>query len=346
MKSALVTVAAYGKDAGSARVRIHDWVEHFGLDVTHHTYLDSARLGVNAVLRRPYATTRAEASLRTLKKHISNDTLFLSRRASPLSSGALEASLLRSARRGIYDFDDALYASTQCPFPAASVWKRSLEAADLVICGNAVLAENAREYTDRIIQIPSCIHPDRYLRKGTYEVGVPTAVWIGTPGTEKYLATISDALLEAHSKFGLRVKLISAGSGDLGPLCAIVDRIPWTPTTFPAQLASADFGIMPLADDEWSRGKCAYKLLQYGATGLPMIGSPVGVNKNVLKDAHGWAPRNNEEWFEALAAVLSETPDERQARGLRGLATVRSAYSFEAWSATWLEAVFPGSSQK
>lgn len=341
MSSTLVTVAAYGKKAGSARVRIHDWVEHLGLDVTHHTYLDSARLGVSTVFRHPYATTRAEASLRTLSKNISNDTLLLSRRASPMSSGDLEASLLRRARRGIYDFDDALFTSTRFPFPAASVWKRSVEAADLVICGNSVLADHARAHTDRIIQIPSCIHPEQYSVKESYEVASPTAVWIGTPGTEKYLATISEALLEAHSRIGLRLRVISAGFGDLGPLSAIVDRVPWTPTTFPAQLSSADVGIMPLTDDEWSRGKCAYKLLQYGATGLPMIGSPVGVNADVLSGSHGWAPCNEEEWLHALIACLTAQPNERRARGRQGMETVRKEYSFDAWRSIWLRAVFP-----
>jgi hypothetical protein len=42
----------------------------------------------------------------------------------------------------------------------------------------------------------------------------------------------------------------------------MMDRVTWTPTSYAAQLASADIALARLHDDPFARGKCAYKLLQ------------------------------------------------------------------------------------
>jgi glycosyltransferase involved in cell wall biosynthesis len=266
--------------------------------------------------------------------------VLLSRRASPISTGRLEASILRHATRGIYDFDDALAVSTDGPFPLANIWRRAVEAADVVIAGNKLLAAEARRYAERVVVIPSCIEPDLYLPKRDYEFDRPTAVWIGSPSTESYLATIARPLLEAHRRTGLRLRLVSAGEASLGPLDAMIDRVPWTPTGFAAALEAADVGIMPLPDDAWTRGKCAYKLLQYAATALPLIGTPVGANRGVLDGAQGWAANSDDEWLAALLACVEAPATERAARGAAAREFVTANFSFAAWAPTWRTTVF------
>ncbi len=41
-------------------------------------------------------------------------------------------------------------------------------------------------------------------------------------------------------------------------------------------------GLMPLDDTPWTRAKCAFKLLQYMALGVPAVVSPVGMNRDVV----------------------------------------------------------------
>ena len=67
---------------------------------------------------------------------------------------------------------------------------------------------------------------------------------------------------------------------------------------------------MPLPDDEWARGKCAFKLLQYMACAVPVIASPVGANVDVVTADCGLLARKPDEWVRALRIL-------RDDRGLR-----------------------------
>ena len=78
--------------------------------------------------------------------------------------------------------------------------------------------------------------------------------------------------------------MISGGNRSLGTLDGMIERVEWSPRGFAAELAAADVGLAPLRDDEFARGKYAYKSIQYGAAALPIVGSPVGTNRHVIND--------------------------------------------------------------
>jgi glycosyltransferase involved in cell wall biosynthesis len=337
----LTAVTSYGRRAGSARVRVFDWLDRVGVDATTHSYLDGSDNSARSLLRDPFATTFAEARLRSLRAHVGENTVLLSRQASPLSTGTVEAGLLGAAARGVYDFDDALYLSRSPRlFPKSRIWRRAVEAADVVIAGNDVLAEAADGLNAATTIVPSCVDPGDYIVKTDYEVGeVPRAVWIGSPATEKYLDAIAPALTRLHLSHRMRLSLISAGDRDLGALADMTDRIVWDPATVAAELARADVGIMPLPDDPWSRGKCAYKLLQYAAGGLPLVASPVGANAAVLRAGHGLGPSSVDDWGQALTAVIEEGGTARARRGKAARETVVESFSFDAWASRWTAAV-------
>lgn len=343
-KTHLQTITSYGRRAGSARVRVFDWLDHIGLVAQSHTYLDGATNSPSVLARAPQRLLAAERGLRKLAGSISDDTLLLSRQASPFSNGTIEARLLGNSARGVYDFDDALMHSPggrlDNLWSKTRVWKRSVVAADVVIAGNDFLANEAALHSREVVVVPSCINPDDYQLKESYEIDVtPRAVWLGSPSTEAYLRVVAAPLLTLHRSSGLRLTVISAGSADLGALEPMVDRVAWAPDTYARGLAAADFGIMPLDDTDWTRGKCAYKLLQYGACGLPMIGSPVGANMAVLKAADGLAASSNDDWTQAMEMILQESTTRRGARGTAGRHAVSSGYSFAAWEGTFLEAI-------
>ncbi len=342
--SPLQVVVPYGPAGSSARVRALDWLAHTGVQATTHDYLGLPANYPHLVLSHPFAAARAEAHLARLTRRVSDSTVFLVREASPFSRGRVEAALLGRSARGVYDFDDALmipaHGLVERVFSKAVKWRRSVAVADTVIAGNTLLADAASTAGARDVRlIPSCVAPDEYATKTDFRrEGPPVAVWLGSPATEIYLQSIAEPLLAVHRSHGLRLAVISAGDRSLGELDQMTDRHAWSPAANDA-LAGFDVGLMPLPDDPWTRGKCAYKLLQYGAAGLPMIGSPVGANDHALRVMGGWAAGDTDAWRTALVALAELDEHERATLGAQALAGVTEHYSFNAWESVWLDAV-------
>lgn len=334
-------ITSYGRAAGSARVRLFDWIDWTGIDAEVSSYVDAASNSPKVLVGRANEALMSELNLRQLASKVYDGTIFLSRQASPFSRGDLESNLLRSSGLGVYDFDDALYLSQNGGlFRKDRIWRRSVESADVIIAGNSSLAEEAAKFNGNVYIIPSCVNPSQYIEKKRYSLDdVPRAVWLGSPSTENYLRNIEAPLLRTNRSHGLRMTVVSAGSASLGRLDAMVDRVPWSLHGFSQELVRADFGVMPLVDSVWTRGKCAYKLLQYGAAGLPLIGSPVGANAEVLRKAQGYSPVSNDDWGNALVSILDESDTEREHRGKAALSTVSNYYSFQAWEGRWRDAV-------
>ena len=101
---------------------------------------------------------------------------------------------------------------------------------------------------------------------------------------------------------------------------------PWTEDTEISRIAQFDVGVMPLHDTPWERGKCAYKLLQVMAAGKPVIASPVGANRQVVRHGiNGFLAETTEEWTEALRQLAD--PALRQRMGAEARKTVEEQYS-------------------
>jgi len=96
---------------------------------------------------------------------------------------------------------------------------------------------------------------------------------------------------------------------------------------------------MPLEDTPFARGKCAYKLLQYAAAGLPAVGSPVGANRQALERFDGFAPATGAEWYTAIESLLGATTAERSRLGATARTAVEEHYSFDAWEPEWRRAI-------
>lgn len=343
----LYTVTPYGRSGGSSRVRVFDWLDHLSVPSCSLTYANLATNSPRSLSRHPLRIVRGETALRRLASKIGGSALLLSKQASPFSHGSIEAELLSGAAHGVYDFDDAMQHEPGRGlgrfFPKKKIWAASVGAANVVIAGNAYLADQAMQLTDinKIVVIPSCIEPAHYAHKFQYSIHeVPRAVWLGSPGTEPYLQTIAGPLLRMHRESGLRLTVISSGRASFGDLGDMVERVEWTKDSA-RRLIDADFGLMPLPDSPYARGKCAYKLLQYAASALPAIGAAVGENRRATAVLGQFSAHSDEDWLEAMRAIVEMSDSERRLLGVRGRTAVAQHYGFDAWAGEWASAVMP-----
>ena len=229
-------------------------------------------------------------------------------------------------RPRILDVDDAIFLQRGGGFA-----RKLAELSDRVICGNNYLAEWFGRWNVNIDVIPTAVDTERYLPCAETKASDSPLVigWIGTSGNYKYLYGIEGALAKVmRSHPGTRLKVV----GDQLPVFRYlshdqVDFVSWSEAIEVQAIQSMDIGIMPLEDSPWARGKCSFKMLQYLATGLPVVVSPVGMNAEILTLGElGIGATTEKQWIDGLIALL-EDRTLRVRFGTEGRRVVESSFS-------------------
>ncbi len=238
--------------------------------------------------------------------------------------------LRREALRLIYDFDDAVIfrdsnASRFDSRRRRQRFRRLAGEADLVLAGNEYLSRQASSAGGRVELFPTVVDTEAFPARRP-EGGRPVIGWMGTSSNFVYLSLIREPirfLLRSRPETVFRV--VADGPPDLPGLP--VDYRQWTREGETAELAGFSIGVMPLLDDPWTRGKCALKLLQYGAASLPSVASPVGANRAVVREGEtGYFARTGEEWRTRLEELLG-SPEKRERMGRAARRLVEEKYS-------------------
>jgi glycosyltransferase involved in cell wall biosynthesis len=267
------------------------------------------------------------------------DAVILQRKLLPPWQTAI---LRRCVRRLIFDFDDAVFMrDSYAARGPESVRRRrrfaaTVRAADAVVAGNRWLAEQARAAgaTGAIRVVPSCVEPNRYPRARHESTDVTRLIWVGSSSTLNGLEQTRDLFdAVADSVPNVRLKVISNRFPTFGRLP--VEPCPWSEENEAAQIAAGDIGISWVPDDDWSRGKCGLKVLQYMAAGLPVVANPVGVHATLIQHGEtGFLASTPEEWVTAIRRVAADA-DLRRRMGALARWRVESDYSVTAGARLW-----------
>jgi glycosyltransferase involved in cell wall biosynthesis len=237
------------------------------------------------------------------------DIVFIQKK---LMSGWELALLRHSGASLVFDFDDAIIYKEQ---GETAVIDRNAERkfgavvshADMIIAGNGYLAELALKKNGkgiRILSTPWPADPGKTLRPKPRKA--ESLVWIGSRSTLKYLKCLEDVFASLSSRHPQLVLYVISDHFD-GIKGIKTVNLPWKIETEFADIAKGDIGLMPLYDNEWCRGKCGFKIIQYMACGIPTVASAVGFNKELITDGeNGFLARSDKDWIEKISALLSD----------------------------------------
>ncbi|MDE2579753.1 MAG: glycosyltransferase [Hyphomicrobiales bacterium] len=333
----VIGFSLYGRMAASHRYRLGQYVEPLaqqGIALEIQSLLDDDYLKTTFAGGAASRIGLAGAYARRVKAAVTAgryDLAIVNCELLPLVPAAIEKSFLRIPY--IYDFDDAFFLKYQHPrfkFARpflANKFDSFVAGAAGVTAGNRMLLNYAQRWSANAHLLPTVVPTDRYVPRMRAPNDRFTVGWVGSPSTGVYLAMLRAPLQALAAEAPLR--LISVGA-KAAPIDNVeVVNLPWDEHGEIDTINSFDVGVMPLTDDEWSRGKCAFKMIQYMACGVPAVASAVGANIDVAEGGAALLARDESEWIRALRRLRDDAAF-RQALGAAGRERIVASYSLES----------------
>ncbi|MEZ5308600.1 MAG: glycosyltransferase family 4 protein [Pyrinomonadaceae bacterium] len=338
------------------RFRIEQWEPYLnekGIEIDYFPFTDE---NLRKILYQPgqfggkiFGMLKAFARrIRDVFRAGEYDAVFLYRAASMFGPALLERYLKIRGIPVIYDFDDSIYLVNTSDANKKFGWLKFVgKTADIcamssaVTVGNSHLADFASKHSENVFIVPTSIDTEIYpeVEKKPRADGKTVIGWTGSSTSQYHLEAFEPVLQSLVDRRGgdIIIKVISNRE-------PVGFKIPyvwsaWSPETEVAEIAEIDIGIMPTPDDEWARGKCALKALQYMSLGIPAICTDMGANRDVIEQGvNGYLAMSPESWIEAFEKLI----DDRELRLEMGRAarkTVVERYSMRKCAELFEEVV-------
>jgi glycosyltransferase involved in cell wall biosynthesis len=338
----LVAAITSGRKVPSSRYRVRQYIDpirSFGIQVREYPalfsrYASLPRLpGEGTLMMRPvyaaWQATKVAASLPGLVGSRKHQITWLERTLVP-GRYSLEGLLRRPL---VFDVDDAIWLGHR---KAAEAAARMASKADLLIVANQFLADWFQNHGARAVHVvPTVIDTRRFQPSpGNGSDATFTIGWTGTRVSLPYLNSIERPLSRVFAEIPQAKLLVVCDTPPVLPSLPPdrVEFVRWSPETEVTGVQRMDVGVMPLVDDELSRGKASLKMLQYMACGLPVVVSPVGTNAEILSmSAIGFGPGNDDDWAEALIE-LHRSAELRTTMGIAGRTLAEERFSVQHWT--------------
>jgi glycosyltransferase involved in cell wall biosynthesis len=265
----------------------------------------------------------------TLLKILDYDLVIIHCELFPFFPAFMEKLFLRKPY--IYDFDDAWflrYQNSRYSLVNSILGKKfenNIKNAAAVIAGNSNLAGYAVKFNPNIYVLPSVVDTRIYKVDNMNKNDIFTVGWIGSPSSTIYIKQIVEPLERLANLMPVRFVAIGAGKIPTMKRVNVIQK-PWDDSTEIIEINKFDIGVMPLDDNEWTHGKCGYKLIQYMACGLPVVASKVGANVDIISSDIGFLVDDAEGWINAFR-VLGQNQELRMKMGKASRLRVESRFS-------------------
>jgi glycosyltransferase involved in cell wall biosynthesis len=327
---------------GHRRFRFEQYIDHLATNGFSADLIPAVREQDYATIYAPgHFGAKAAITLRGLIRRAADaarlrkyDIVFVQREAVQLGTAAFELIAARSRAKLVFDLDDAIWLPNVSAANERFAWlkrpqktEKIVAASDLIIAGNSYLASYARRFNERVEVVPTTVDTDLYTPPPPRSSAPVCIGWSGSLTTIEHFDLAIPVLRRVRDHFGDRVRFKVVGDpnfrvDDLG-----IAGVAWRRETEVEDLSDIDIGIMPMPDDEWSKGKCGFKGIQYMALAIPTVMSPVGMNAEIIDHGrNGFLASSEDEWVARLTELV-ESPELRARLGSAGRQTVVSRYS-------------------
>jgi glycosyltransferase involved in cell wall biosynthesis len=274
------------------------------------------------------------------------DVIFVQREAMMIRTTFFERRFAKSKAKLVFDFDDAIWLPNVSEgnqnlrwLKSAQKTKKIIACSDLVLAGNQYLYNYASQFQNNVRVLPTTIDTAYHvpLLKEKESNARICIGWTGSITTIQHFEQALPFLSAIVAKYKERVKVRVIGSPAYRHKALNIEGVAWRAETEIKDLQEFDIGIMPLSNDEWAKGKCGLKGLQYMALGIPCIMSPVGVNVQIVEHGkNGFLANTTAEWIDICSSLI-DNEAERRKIGKAARERVESAYSVKANQGLYLK---------
>jgi len=330
-------LSLYGDLAASHRYRLSQYKPYLaenGIDLTINSLLNNDYL-IAKFNKRSISILQVFYSyfqrFLFLSKNKNYDLIIIQAELSPLIPFFIENFFISVPF--IYDYDDAFYLKYSsgklalCKFYLESKFDKVMKSASAVSAGNHILESYASQFNKNTFYLPTVVDTERFKPfLNLNPSNVFTIGWIGSPSTEIYLSLVRDALIDLSKHINFKFIVIGGKAPNLPNVNVI--EYPWKEENEIELISQFNVGIMPLPDNSWAKGKCAFKLIQYLSCEIPVIASPVGANIKVVSNNCGFLASTREEWLNAFKFIYNN-PISALEMGKKGRKKILDNYSLK-----------------
>lgn len=234
----------------------------------------------------------------------------------------------------LIEFDDAVFHNYDQSYNTlikklySHKFSKVIENASIVICGCRYLADYTKCWNNNVVMIPTCIDGEKYKQPAKEGNGLVVG-WIGSPSSSKFVKEVFPAIKKLQKRIDFEFRLVGFDKARESELCGLKYTIvDWDSEKEVNELRGFTVGIMPLKDTPFARGKCAFKLVQYMAAGVPTVSTPLQSNLDIDMGSGNLFATTTEEWEFALEKFLNDSELRKQV-GRRNFEIAHEQYTFQ-----------------